>query len=70
MRRRKRLLVLAAEVAGAVALVVLIVVVRPFVSGTKKQYSGSTLATYASGLDTPTYVTLAPGEPSRLYAVE
>jgi hypothetical protein len=47
MRRRKRLLVLAAKVAGAVALVVAIVVVRPFVGGAKQPYSGSTVATYA-----------------------
>jgi glucose/arabinose dehydrogenase len=71
MRRRTRrsLLVLAAKVAGAVTLVVVLVVVRPFV-GPDKPYSGSTLAPYASGLVAPTYVAAAPGEPRRLYVVE
>jgi glucose/arabinose dehydrogenase len=71
MRRRTRrsLLVLAAKVAGAVALVAVIVVVRQFV-GPGKPYSGSSLAPYASGLVAPTYVTGAPGEAKRLYVVE
>jgi glucose/arabinose dehydrogenase len=56
-------------VAGAVALVVVLVVVRPFVRP-DKPYSGSNLAPYTSGLVVPTYVTAAPGEPTRLYVVE
>jgi glucose/arabinose dehydrogenase len=71
MRRRTRgsLLDLAAKVAGAVALVVVLVVVKPF-AGPGKPHTGSNLATYASGLVAPTYVTAAPGEPKRLYVVE
>jgi glucose/arabinose dehydrogenase len=70
MRRidRRRLLVLAAKTAGAVAVVVVIVIVRPF--GRERPSSGSNLASYASGLDMPTYVTAAPGEQKRLYVVE
>jgi glucose/arabinose dehydrogenase len=70
--RRRQLLALAAKVAGAVALVVVLVVEKPFVGGTDepKPYSGSTLAPYASGFVAPTYVTAAPGEPNRLYVVE
>jgi glucose/arabinose dehydrogenase len=56
-------------VAGAVVLVVVLVVVRPFV-GPGKPYSGSTLEPYASGLVAPTYVTAAPDKPKRLYVVE
>ena len=62
-------LVFAAKVAGAVALVVLILVVRPFVHA-RQPSSGSNIDAYVSGFDAPTFVTAAPGEPRRLYVVE
>jgi hypothetical protein len=66
---RRSALVLAARVAGAVAVVALIVVVRPFVHG-RHPSSESNLDPYVSGFDAPTFVTAAPGEPDRLYVVE
>ena len=72
MLRRERLrsvLILAAKVAGAVGVVVLIVIVRPFVHA-KKPSSGSNIRPYVSGLHSPTFVATAPGQPNRLYVVE
>jgi glucose/arabinose dehydrogenase len=65
----RSLLVLAAEVAGVVAVVALIVIEKPFVHP-RRPSSGSNLKVYASGLSEPTFVTAAPGEPDRLYVVE
>ena len=72
MLRRERLrsvLILAAKVAGAVGVVVLIVIVRPFVHA-KRPSSGSNIRPYVSGLHSPTFVATAPGQPNRLYVVE
>ena len=66
---RRSAVVFAAQVAGAVALVALIVIVRPFVHA-KQPSSGSNVDPYVSGFDAPTFVTAAPGEPGRLYVVE
>jgi glucose/arabinose dehydrogenase len=66
---RRSALAFAANAAGAVALVALIVVVRPFVHA-KHTSSESNLDPYVSGFVAPTYVTAAPGEPGRLYVVE
>jgi glucose/arabinose dehydrogenase len=64
-------LIFAAKVAGAVALVVLIVTYRPFLkSGGPSPSSHSNLQPYVSGLRSPTDVASAPGEPARLYVVE
>ncbi len=71
MKRRDRhrsFLVLAAKVAGAIALVVAIVIVKPFVRSGPP--SSANLKAYASGFDSPTFVGFAPGEPNRLYVVE
>jgi glucose/arabinose dehydrogenase len=71
MRRmqRRSIPVLIAKVAGAVALVAVIVIVKPFVRS-REPSSGSNLEPYASGFVQPTYVASAPGEPHRLYIVE
>jgi glucose/arabinose dehydrogenase len=66
--RTRSLFIVAAQVAGAVAVVVLIVVVKPFVDSGPG--SGANLGAYASGFKSPTYVAVAPGEPHRLYVVE
>ena len=66
---RRSALVLTAKVAGALALVALIVIVRPFVPSSHPS-SGSNLEPYVSGFDAPTFVTAAPGESDRLYVVE
>src|SRR5207253_2494221 len=66
---RRSALVLTAKVAGALALVALIVIVRPFVPSSHPS-SGSNLESYVSGFDAPTFVTAAPGESDRLYVVE
>jgi glucose/arabinose dehydrogenase len=66
---RRSALGFAAKLAEAVALVALIVVVRPFVHA-RHPSSGSNLDSYVSGFDAPTFVAVAPGEPDRLYVVE
>jgi glucose/arabinose dehydrogenase len=66
---RRSALVLAAKVAGAVGLVALIAVVRPFVHA-RQPSSQSNLDTYVSGFQQPVDVSAAPGEPDRLYVVE
>jgi glucose/arabinose dehydrogenase len=68
VKRRDRHVILAAKVAGAVALVVAILIVKPFVRSGPS--SSANLEAYASGFDSPTFVGFAPGEPSRLYVVE
>ena len=67
--RRRSLLVFAAKVAGAVALVLFIVIERPFISSGRPS-SSSNLRSYVSGFHKPTFVTSAPGQPDRLYVVE
>ena len=66
--RTRSLLILAAQVAGAVALVAVIVVTKPFVDSGPS--SGANVEPYASGFRSPTFVGVAPGEPRRLYVVE
>jgi glucose/arabinose dehydrogenase len=66
-RARSRL-ILAAKVAGAVVIVVVIAIVRPFVDSGPS--SGANLERYASGFRSPTFVGFAPGERRRLYVVE
>jgi glucose/arabinose dehydrogenase len=66
--RTRSLLILAAKIAGAVAVVVVIVIVRPFVDSGPS--SGANLDPYATGFENPTFVGFAPGEPRRLYVVE
>jgi glucose/arabinose dehydrogenase len=70
--RRERLrssLILAAKVAGAIGVVVLIVIVKPFVHSVQPS-SSTNLQPYVSGLHSPTFVGTAPGQPNRLYVVE
>jgi glucose/arabinose dehydrogenase len=67
--RLRSVLTLAAKVAGAVAVVVLIVVLRPFARAGQPSTS-SNLQPYVSGLRSPTFVASAPAEPDRLYVVE
>jgi glucose/arabinose dehydrogenase len=70
--RRERLrsfLILAAKVAGAIGVVVLIVIVKPFVHSGQPS-SSANLRPYVSGLHSPTFVGTAPGQPNRLYVVE
>jgi len=70
--RRERLrsfLLLAAKVAGAVGVVVLIAIVKPFVHSGQPS-SGANLRPYVSGFHSPTFVGTAPGQPDRLYVVE
>lgn len=72
MLRRERLrssLILAAKVAGAIGVVVLIAIVKPFVHSDQPS-SGANLRPYVSGLHNPTFVGTAPGQPNRLYVVE
>ena len=72
MLRRERLrsfLLLAAKVAGAVGVVVLIAIVKPFVHSGQPS-SGANLRPYVSGFHSPTFVGTAPGQPDRLYVVE
>ena len=72
MLRRERLrsfLILAAKVAGAIGVVVLIVIVKPFVHSGQPSFSAS-LRPYVSGFHSPTFVGTAPGQPNRLYVVE
>ena len=66
--RTRSCLLLAAQVAGAVALVVVIVLTKPFVRSGPS--SSANLEPYVSGFRSPTFVGVAPGEPRRLYVVE
>jgi glucose/arabinose dehydrogenase len=64
-------LIFAAKLAGAVGVVVLIVIFRPFArSGQTSPSTSSNLEPYVTGLRDPTYVASAPGEAGRLYVVE
>ncbi len=63
------MLVLAAKIAGAVALVVALVIVKPFFHS-RQGSPKPNLEPYASGFQSPTYLAAAPGEPNRLYVVE
>jgi glucose/arabinose dehydrogenase len=67
--RFRSVLILAAKLGGAIGLVVLLVIVKPFVHSTKPS-SSSNLRPYVSGFHSPTFVGAAPGEPDRLYVVE
>jgi glucose/arabinose dehydrogenase len=70
--RRERLrpfLILAAKVAGAIGVVVLIVIVKPFVHSGQPS-SSANLRPYVSAFHSPTFVGTAPGQPNRLYVVE
>jgi len=70
--RRQRLrsaLILAAKLAGAIGVVVLIVIVKPFVRSGQPS-TGANLRPYVSGFHSPTFVGTAPGQPDRLYVVE
>ena len=67
--RFRSVLILAAKLGGAIGLVVLLVIVKPFVHSTKPP-SSSNLRPYVSGFHSPTFVGTAPGEPDRLYVVE
>ena len=72
MLRQERLrsfLILAAKVAGAIGVVVLIAIVKPFVHSGQPS-SGANLRPYVSGFRSPTFVGAAPGQPDRLYVVE
>ena len=72
MLRRERLrssLILAAKVAGAIGVVVLIAIVKPFVHSDQPS-SSANLRPYVSGLHSPTFVGTAPGQPDRLFVVE
>jgi glucose/arabinose dehydrogenase len=60
---------LAAKVAGAVGVVVLITIVKPFVHSGQPS-SSANLRPYVSGFHSPTFVGTAPGQPDRLYVVE
>ena len=66
--RARSFLLLVAKIAGAVAVVALIVIVRPFVDSGPS--SRANVEPYASGLTNPTFVGFAPGERRRLYVVE
>jgi glucose/arabinose dehydrogenase len=68
-RDRRSWLILAAKVAGAVALVLFIVIVRPFLPS-KEPSSGANVDSFVSGFHGPTFVGSAPGHPDRLYVVE
>jgi len=70
--RRERLryaLILAAKLAGAIGVVVLIAIFKPFVHSGQPS-SGANLRSYVSGFHSPTFVGAAPGQPDRLYVVE
>jgi glucose/arabinose dehydrogenase len=69
--RLRSVLIFLAKLAGAVGVVLLIVIFRPFVkSNPSTPSTSSNLEPYVSGLRSPTYVATAPGEPERLYVVE
>jgi glucose/arabinose dehydrogenase len=63
------LLIFAAKVAGAAALVLFIVIERPFLPS-RNPSADANVRPYVSGFDTPTYIAAAPGQPDRLYVVE
>ena len=63
------MLIFGAKIAGAVALVLFIVIERPFLPS-RTPSSSSNLRAYVSGFDSPTYIAAAPGQPDRLYVVE
>jgi glucose/arabinose dehydrogenase len=65
----RRLLVVAAKVAGAVAVVVIIVIWNPFGRSTTPS-SAANVRPYASGFEKPTAIASTPAEPRRLYVVE
>src|SRR5439155_12678843 len=65
----RKLLVLAAKAAGAVAVVVVIVMWNPFGRSTSPS-SAANVQPYASGFDQPTALASNPVEPRRLYVVE
>jgi len=67
--RLRSFLILAAKVAGAIGVVVLIAIVKPFVHSGQPS-SGANLRPYVSGFRSPTFVGAAPGQPDRLYVVE
>ena len=67
--RLRSCLILGAKVAGAIGLVVLIVIVKPFVHSGQPS-SSANLRPYASGFRNPTFVGTAAGQPDRLYVVE
>ncbi|MDP9303093.1 MAG: PQQ-dependent sugar dehydrogenase [Actinomycetota bacterium] len=72
MLRRERLryaLILAAKLAGAIGVVVLIAIFKPFVQSGQPS-DGANLRPYVSGFHSPTFVGAAPGQPDRLYVVE
>jgi glucose/arabinose dehydrogenase len=68
-RRWRSLLTLAAKVAGAVAVVVTIVIWNPFGKSTGPS-SAANIRPFASGFDQPTAIASTPAEPRRLYVVE
>jgi glucose/arabinose dehydrogenase len=68
-RDRRSTLIFAAKVAGAVALVLFIVIERPFLPSHTRLVDAN-VETYVSGFDKPTFVAAAPGQPNRLYVVE
>jgi glucose/arabinose dehydrogenase len=63
------MLIFAVKVAGAVALVLFIVIERPFLPS-RTRLVDANVETYVSGFDKPTFVAAAPGQPDRLYVVE
>jgi glucose/arabinose dehydrogenase len=67
--RLRSFLILAAKVAGAIGVVVLIAIVKPFVHSGQPS-SSANLRPYVSGFHSPTFVGPAPGQPDRLYVVE
>jgi glucose/arabinose dehydrogenase len=70
--RRERLrsvLILAAKLGGAVGLVVLLVIFKPFVHSGQPS-SGANLRPYVAGFHSPTFVGAARGQRNRLYVVE
>src|SRR5437870_4268593 len=67
--RLRSFLILSAKVAGAIGVVVVIVILRPFAKSGQPSAS-SNVKPYVSGLRSPTFVASAPGEPGRLYVVE
>jgi glucose/arabinose dehydrogenase len=65
----RRLLVLTAKLAGAVAVVAAIVIWNPFMKSTTPS-SAANIRPYASGFSSPTSIASTPAEPRRLYVVE
>jgi hypothetical protein len=67
--RLRSFLILAARVAGAIGVILLIAIVKPFVHSGQPS-SSANLQPYGSGLHSPTFVGTAPGQPNRLYVVK